>query len=64
MNDVFQPVFRNIEIDGENGSQLFLKTSLGLGNTPSRVLYISTGGRRILDETLPLVIRVSLFILS
>ena len=63
MNDVFQPIFRNIEIDGENGSQLFLKTSLGLGNTPSRVLYISTGGR-ILDEALPLVIRVSLFILS
>ena len=27
---------------------------------PTRVLYISTGGR-ILDETLPLVIRVSLF---
>ena len=27
---MFQPIFRNIEIDEENGSQLFLKTSLCL----------------------------------
>lgn len=56
-NDVFQTIFRNIEIDGKNGSQLFLKFFLCLD------ISWNTGGQ-ILDETLPMVIRLTLFISS